>query len=113
MLYKLLMEPNAVVRDKIMRDAKLPGYLHMKRGLGISGDMCDYPLEDLRRIRGCGAKLGVEVLQLDLLAPEVVAKPSEFAFIVLFAFLVGEAVVLDALSHLGGVLVQQATHGGD
>lgn len=113
MLDELLVEPSAVVRDKVMRDAKMPGYLHMQRGLGISRDMRDYPLEDLRRIRGRSAKLGVEVLEFDLLAPEIVAKTSELAFIVLFALLVGEAVVLDALPHLRGVLVQQATHGGD
>lgn len=96
-----------------MRDAKMPGYLHMQRRLGVPRDVRDYPLEDLRGIRGRSAKLGVEILELDLLAAEVVAKPSELAFIVLVALLVGEAVVLDALPHLRGVLVQQAAHGGD
>lgn len=113
MLDELLVEPSAVVRDEVMRDAKMLGYLHMQRGLGVSRNMRNYPLEDLRRIRGRGTKLGVEVLELDLFAPEVVAKTSELAFIVLFTLLVGEAVVLDALPHLRGVLVQQATHGGD
>ena len=87
--------------------------VHMEGRLSISRDMRDYPLEDLWCIRRRGANFGVEVLELDLLAPKIITKAAELAPCVLIALFIGETVVLDALPHLGGVLIQQAPHCDD
>lgn len=77
----------------------------MKRRLSIPGDVRDDPFKDLRRVRRRGAKLGVEVLQFDLLAPEVVAKAPKLALVILLTLFIVEAVLLDTLPHLRRVLV--------
>jgi len=56
--------------------------------------MSDNALEDLRLIGRLGAKLVVEVLELDLLASEVVGKAAKGRSIILFAFFVLECVYL-------------------
>lgn len=84
--------------------------LHMKWRLRVARDMSDDSLEDLRLV-GRGAHVSVEVLELDLLAPEVVAEAMELAALVLFPILAVKGMPFDALPHQGGVFIQDAPHG--
>lgn len=82
----------------------------MKRRLRVSGDMRHDALEQLRLVRG-RAHVGVEVLELDLLAPEVVAEAVKLAALVLLPSFIFKGVALDPFPDLGRVLVQDAAHG--
>jgi hypothetical protein len=85
----------------------------MERRLRVSRDMRDDALEDLGEIRRRRPELRIQVLELNLLAPEVISESSKVACAILFAFLMVKAVVLDSLPDLGGVLVGWCSHGGD
>lgn len=78
--------------------------LHMKRGLGVTGDMSNYALEDLGLVRG-SAQIGIEVLELDLFAPEVVAEAAKRAALVLVTIFIVELVAFDSFSHLRRVFI--------
>lgn len=69
----------------------------IQRGLSISIDMRDNSAKDRRLIVRLGAQLGIEVLQLDLLAAEVVCEASEGRSFVLFTGFVFERVWIVAL----------------
>lgn len=81
----------------------------MQRGLRVAGDVGDDASKDGGLV-GRGARVGVEVLQLDLFATKVVCEAVELAGLVLFAILVGEDVILDAFPHSRRVLIQDAAH---
>lgn len=81
----------------------------MKRRLRVSGDVRDDALEDQRLVRRC-AHVSIEILELDLLPPEVVAETEELALLILFAFFVFKGVRLNALPHLGGVFIEDTSH---
>lgn len=82
---------------------------HMKRGLSIAGDVGNYSLEDLGLIR-CGAQVGVEILKLDLLAPEVVSKPTKAAALIFLASLIVKLVSFNSLAYKRRVLFQYTAH---
>lgn len=75
--------------------------------------MRDDSLEDLGEIRRRSTELRIQVLEFDLLAPEVISESSKVACAILFAFLIVKAVVLNSLPDLRRVLVGWCSHGGD
>jgi len=86
--------------------------LHLERPLGVARDVSDNTLENLRLLRTGGAHLGIKVQELDLFSPEVVAKPSKLAPLVLLAGFVGKGMAFNAFPHLGGFLFQSVSHFG-
>lgn len=81
----------------------------MKRRLSIAGDVSNYSLEDLGLVR-CGSQIGVEILKLDLLAPEVVSKSTKLAALIFIASLIVKFVSLNPLAYKRRVLFQYAAH---
>ena len=85
--------------------------LHLERRLGITGDMRHYSLEYLGFISASCAQFDVEVLQLQFLPPEIIAKTSKLALLILLAILTVELMASDAFPHNLRVLFQTAAHG--
>lgn len=83
----------------------------MKGGLRVASDMGDDALED-RGLVGRSARLGVEVLKLDLFPAKVVSEAVKLAGVVLFALVVFKDMVLDTLPHQRRVFIQDTAHGG-
>jgi hypothetical protein len=79
--------------------------------LRVAGDMRDYALEDLWLVR-LSPDFGVQILKLDLLAPEVISETIKCALAVFFATFILEGVAFDALADLRRVLLEHAPHGG-
>lgn len=81
----------------------------MQGRLSIAGNMSNYSLENLRFVRS-GTQIGVEILQLDLLAAEVVAKSTKLATLVLVTLLILKLVIFYPLAHQRRILFQYAAH---
>lgn len=73
-------------------------------------NMTHNPLEDLRLVAGVGTELGIQVLQLDLLAAEVVGEAPKCGAAILFALLIIEVMVLDPLPHEIRLLFEARAH---
>lgn len=82
----------------------------MKRRLGVAGDMRDNAFEYLGLVGRRRTHVCIQVLQLDLLSPEVVAEAPKGTRLVLFAILAGEGVFLNPLPHRGRVLLKSTAH---
>lgn len=87
------------------------GSLHLERRLGITGDMGHDALEYLGVIPAGCAQFDIEVLQLQFLPPEIIAKPPKLALLILLTILTVELMVSDAFPHNLRVLFQTAAHG--
>jgi len=110
MLYELLVEA-AHRSAPEMRALLRLGSLHMKRRLGVAGDMGNDALKDLRLVSASCTQFDVEVLQLDLLSSKIITKTSELALLILLAIFSVELMAGYALPHGLGILFQAAAHG--
>ena len=76
----------------------------VQRGLSVAVDVTYNTLEDGWLVR-VGAYVGIEVLQLDLLAAKVLWEAAEAGCAVLVAILVLKLMALDAFAHEFGLFL--------
>ena len=99
---QVLYEPTPILYHHIMQI--------LQRRLRISIDMTHDSLEDLGLVLGLRPQLRVQVLQLDLLAPEVLIEAAEGGALVLLAALILEGMALDALANQLRLVVKSRSH---
>jgi len=74
---------------------------NLHRWLRVAGDVSNYILEDLGFVSCRCAKFDVQVLKFELFAAKVVAEPTEFASLILFAIFVRKSMFFEAFPNSG------------
>ena len=84
--------------------------LHMKGWLGVARYMGHNTLEYLRLVGCSRSQFRVQVLELDLFPAEVISESAEGTPFIFFTSFVSEGMLLYALPHGAGVLIQRIPH---